>query len=136
MLQLKKQYHNDIKTLQTENEDKAKSQHKTNKSLIRQLRIIQVKLEQSIDFLKTASRELVSTDVQFFTKPRIENLVKKIDSFVGLISRPETSNESAYDSPSNDEGHDARRENLAKQLYMVPPTVKNGRLWSPEADDL
>lgn len=63
---------------------------------------MQVKLEQSIDFLKTASQELVSTDVQFFTKPRIENLVKKIDCFVAIISHPEKFNESSYVSPSED----------------------------------
>ena len=82
-------------------------------------------MEQSVDFLKTASHELVSTDVQFFTKPRIENLVKKINSFVGILSHSEISNESVYESLSNDEGHNSKRDKPAKQLFMVSPTVQN-----------
>lgn len=87
---------------------------------------MQVKLEQSIDFLKMASQELVSTDVQFFTKPRIENLVKKIDCFVAIISHPEKFNESSYVSPSED------TKKPVKQLYMVPPNITNKLEW--EAD--
>lgn len=64
---------------------------------------MQVKIEQSVDFLKTARQELVSTDVEFFTKPRVENLVRKIDSFVKLISKSHKLNESQFDSPFDNE---------------------------------
>jgi len=64
---------------------------------------MQVKIEQSVDFLKTARQELVSTDVEFFTKPRVENLVRKIDSFVKLISQSHKLNESQFDSPFDNE---------------------------------
>jgi hypothetical protein len=89
-------------------------------------------LEQSVEFLKAASRELQATDVQFFTKPRIDKLAKKYDSFVSLISHPETLSESAYDTQSNDDsfsttGNDFKKsETGVTKRAIIDYAIKKG----------
>jgi hypothetical protein len=89
-------------------------------------------LEQSVEFLKAASRELQATDVQFFTKPRIDKLAKKYDSFVSLISHPEKLSESAYDTQSNDDsfsttGNDFKKsETGVTKRAIIDYAIKKG----------
>ena len=93
-----------------------------------------MKLEQTVEFLKAASRELQATEVQFFTKPRIDKLAKKYDSFVALMSHSETSSESAYDTQSNDdsfsttgEKHDLKKSDTGvTKRAIIDYAIKKG----------